>query len=41
MEENAGVYDAAQRAVFIQGVNEGCRLMEGLPEVLRLKNRRW
>lgn len=41
MEDSAGVYDTAQRAVFIQGVNEGCRLMEVLPEVIRLKNRRW
>jgi hypothetical protein len=37
MEKNTDVYNTAQPAVFIQGVNEDYRLTEGRPEEVRIK----
>jgi len=39
MEGNTDVYDTAQPAVFIQGVNEDYRFREGRPEEVRVKKK--
>jgi hypothetical protein len=36
-EQNTYVYDTAQLAVLMRGVNEDHRLMEGRPEEVRVK----